>query len=312
MAVENTLNAGEVIHGSVPVEKLNDIDTKLAIIYGVVSEAAGSVAVSEAVTTYEVPKIDTATSERLEALPADYREQVLSRYAEKYRAAENYIRAGKLGKAFRLPEMNAFVDKITALAPAFEYIGKIGQPSVEFFPKVASENGWDSLLSGHALVYKNQETTGIWRAFNAKPVNQTKSKRDIDTDFWGVVVIDTKEQPGISGISANGKRGKDVERHLKTLKQLPDAKGISARGLIVKRASASEAAIRGVQLSRLERGEAPLDPGTLVIVKENVEVGEEWKSVFVGFDPDSRKVISYCGSQDCSDAKIVVRASSER
>ncbi|MEK7059577.1 MAG: hypothetical protein AAB971_02370 [Patescibacteria group bacterium] len=266
-----------------------------------------------------VPKIDTETTERLEALPADYRELVVTRYAERYTAVDGYIREGKLSEAYRLPELGSLMGRIVAIAPAHEAIeASGGQPEFDFVPQGLSLEQWSGLLKGHRLP-DGEISNGAYRYHSIDKVTDPTKPRQ-DTNRWDVAVMDVSPEPAVRGISADGsKAAKDynLKKSLKALEEASQAIGMPVRintncdlspnELLIKQISPSEDMKFAIQLGRLERREQPIDSNNIwTIGKENVKVGRELNSVFSYFNSSSGRVVSARGFARDSD---VVRLS---
>ncbi len=140
------------------------------------------------------PEINAETTERLETLSPDYRERVVTRYNEKYTAVDGYIRDGKLPEAYRLPELGTFVDRIAAVAPAFEAINKDGQAEFDFVPQGLTIEQWSGLLAGHKLP-NGDTTTGAYRYHNISKVTDPTNPRSTDASVWDVAVMDVAKNP---------------------------------------------------------------------------------------------------------------------
>jgi len=283
-----------------------------------VVDESGTVATANLVTgPVTVPEIDTETAERLETLSPDFRERVTTRYSERYTAVDGYIRAGKLPEAYRLPELGALVDRVVAVAPAYEAINKDGQAEFDFVPQGLTSEQWNDLFKGHQL-----PNGGLYRYLDGYEVKDPINP-NTDASIWDAAVMDVSDDPKVRGISADGSkavRGRDLKKSMKTLDSarsaigLPELDGsesdLSADELVIKQVSPSEGMMFAMQLGRLERGEQPVDSnGIWTIGKENVKVDGRLRSVFSSFAPRSREVRSYDGRRDYASVGIVVRLS---
>jgi hypothetical protein len=289
-----------------------------------VAGESGSIATANLVTgPVTVPEIDAETAERLETLSPDFRERVTTRYTERYTAVDGYIRAGKLPETYRLPELGTLVDRVIAVAPAYEAIkSEARQAEIEFVSQGLTINQWNDLLAGHKLP-DGDTTNGVYRYHDVSKVTDPTNPKDADTSLWDVAVMDVSPEPKVRGISADGSkaaRGYDLKKALKSLRQAHSAFGLpeldaslsdlSADEVLIKQLSPSEDMTFAIQLGRLERGEQPIDSnGTWTIGKENVKVFGWLYSVFSLFYPRDRLVRSDSGYRDYAYGNVVVRLS---
>jgi hypothetical protein len=286
-----------------------------------VGEAATGLAMHEAEAPEEV---DPETEKRLEALNPDFAEVVKTRYAEKYAAVDGYISDGKLPEAYRLPSLGELMDRVEAVAPAYEAINSVadGQVGFDFAPQDLTDEQKTALATGHTLP-NGQTTTGAYN-YNADREITDPTNPSADESLWDTAVMDVSETPAIRGISADGSKtisGVKREPILLALADIRDGgiglaklrgskKGLSAEELLICQLSPSEDTKFGIQLGRLERGEQPLDSnGIWTIGKENVKVGDAVRSVFSYFDAYDRELCSDGGDRGYAYGGRVVRLS---
>lgn len=265
-----------------------------------VGEAAMGFAINaseatEAAPAIEVPKPDEETAERLEQLPADYREHVLSSYAQRYVAVAGYIDSGKLPEAYRLPELGTLMERVEALASSFEHqTGQGWEPAVEFVPQGLSREQWSGLLHGHKLP-DGRKMQGAYTTFSGEGETVDPTSAEAVDSFWDVAVISTTDRPVFTNVSKDGTHGSYAKKVVKALSAMPSVTDISSPEAVIATASPREEVYNAMQLSRLERGEQPVDARTWTISKENIEVDWVIRSVFRRFDPYKRRVRSGWG-----------------
>lgn len=308
--------AGEIVAPIAVADQVETSDANVAI-------ESGQVATANVVTApIVVPEVDPETHERLNSLPEDYRERVLVRYNDRYIATDGYIRAGKLPEAYRLPELGDLVDRVIAIAPAYETINNQGgQAELDFVPRGLTIEQWDDLLSGHKLP-GGETSRGAYRYHNVNKVTDPTNP-NADASLWDAAVMDVSPNPKVRGIAADGSKaasGYNLKKSLKTLREAHSAIGLpeldastsnlSAAELLIKQLSPSEETKFAIQLGRLERGEQPVDPnGIWTIGKENVKVGDALGSVFSSFFSSNRRAYSNYDDRDFAYGSRVVRVS---
>ncbi len=261
----------------------------------------------EVETSVAVPEVDAETTERLEGLPADYREQVVTRYEQKRQAVARQIKDGTLPENYQLPELSTFVERVVALAPTHEVMPKKDwQPEVVFVPKGLSLEQWDVLLTGHELG-NDSKSAGAYRTWTGHEVVDQAS--EADGNLWGVAVISATDRPVLTNVSKDGKNGSNAKQAVKALSELPSVTDTSSAEAVVKQASPTEERYFALQLARMERGEKPVDAETWTLGKEDIKVGGALRSLYFGFNPDSRQVGSYWRGRDGSSVGGGVRPS---
>jgi hypothetical protein len=280
-----------------------------------------------AVETVAVPTIDEVTTARLEKLSPAFREVVTTRYAEKYVAVDGYIKRGILSEDYRLPVLGELMDRVEAVALAYDAIHQAtgGNAGFDFAPQHLSDEQKSQLSAGHTLP-NGQTTTGAYN-YNAGREVTDPTNSPTDESRWDTAVMDVSETPETKGISADGSKAIDSVDLQQTLRKFAAFRnkiglpklgkirrglGISAAERLVCQVSPDEDTKFGIQLGRLERGEQeqPLDAnGIWTIGKENVKVGGALRSVFSSFYAGNRRLNSSSGDRGVAYDDDVVRLS---
>lgn len=244
------------------------------------------------------PELDPATAERLAQLPEALRTLTVVRYEQRARFTDTYLKAGNLPEGYELPELAEFIDRIEPLVPMFEHMTATGRiPSVEFVPLGLSDSHWNSMFSRYPAT-----SNGTYRTFEeGKLIDPTGRKAMKEGIKWDVAVVDASERPTVTGVSKDGKNGSNREYALATLRALPNVDASAKDEAVIAQATVTEAEYRALQLSRVERGETPVDPQTWTLVRENANVGREVRAVWTFFYPNDRQVGSDWGDVDFHD-----------
>lgn len=284
--------------GQIPtVEEITDVLENHELMTAVrnrVGEAATRLAMNTGEATdgvaavVELLGIDTETIERLERLPADYRDCVVGSYGQRYARVESYIHTDKLPKAYRLPELSTFMDQIEALAPTFEHQKQEDwQPVVEFVPRGLSRDQWDNLFKGHDLP-NGAKTKGGHTTFSHDTIDDTNP--EVDTIFWDVGVISATDCPVFTCVGKDGRHGSNAKKVVEALSKMPSVTDTSSSEAVITQASPDEELYNAMQLSRMERKQQPVDSRFWTISKENVPIDGEVMSVFRRFSPNVLQV----------------------
>lgn len=256
--------------------------------------AIGATSLAETVEPSPEPtpapiELDPATAERLglALLPETLRELTLARYEQRARFTDKYLKAGNLPEGYELPSLAEFIDRIESLVPTFEHMKAKGMsPSVEFVPPHLSDSCWNGMFSHHSAT-----SNGTYRTFEARNLTDPTGRSALTEGVkWDVAVVDASESPTVTGISKDGKNGSNRKSALETLRALPTVDASANNESVIAQATVTEAAYRALQLSRVERGETPVDPQTWTLVRENAVVDHVVRAVWARFDPAFRQV----------------------
>jgi len=244
-------------------------------------------------------ELDDATLERLAQLPESMRELTLARYEQRVRFTDKYLKAGYLPEGYELPSLAEFIDRIESLVPMFEHMTAKGMtPSVEFVPLHLSDDSWNGMFGNYPAT-----SNGTYRTFEKRnlidPTDRSAMTKGIK---WDVAVVDASERPTVTGISKDGKNGSNRKSALETLRALPTVDASANNESVIAQSSVTEAQYRALQLSRVERGERPVDPQTWTLVRENARVVRAVRAVWAYFNPVDRRVgSSWYGVDDHDD-----------
>lgn len=233
--------------------------------------------------------VDDATAERLAQLPEALRELTLARYEQRARFTAKYLEAGILPEGYEIPALAEFVDSIESLVPTFEHMTAKGMsPSVEFVPLGLSDSHWNSMFSRYPAT-----SNGTYRTFEERNLHDPTGRGAMKEGIkWDVAVVDASERPTVTGISKDGKNGSNREYALATLRALPTVNASAKDEAVIAQATVTDAEYKALQLSRVERGETPVDPQTWSLVRENATVGRLVRAVWAYFNPRGRQVRS--------------------
>lgn len=255
--------------------------------------AIGATSLTETVISPEPTltplELDPATAERLSKLPESLRELTLARYEQRARFTDRYIKAGNLPEGYELPALAEFIDRIEALVPIFDHLTTTGKtPSVEFVPLCLSDSCWDGMFRHH-----DATSNGTYRTFEkSNLIDTTVRGGSLQGTIWDVAVVDASDRPTVTGISKDGKNGSNRENALKTLRALPTVNASAKGESVIAQATVTEAQYRALQLSRVERGDTPVDAKTWTLVRENATVDRSVRAVWTYFGPYARRVES--------------------
>jgi hypothetical protein len=315
MDARSALEAMEAIRATVPAHELANLDAEYVARRNVVAPEAGITAVGSSVETIEPTptplELDPATAERLAQLPEALHELTLARYEQRARFTDKYLKAGNLPEGYELPSLTEFVDRIESLVPTFEHMSAKGMtPSVEFIPLGLDDSYWSSMFSQHEAT-----SNGTYRTFEARnltdPTDRSAMKKGIK---WDVAVVDASERPTVTGISKDGKNGSNRKYALETLRALPTVDASANNESVIAQGTVTEAEYRALQLSRVERGERPVDAQTWTLVRENANVDRSVRAVWADFNPYNRQVRSrwsFVGNRYDSDGPRVGASGTE-
>lgn len=291
MDARSALEAMEAIRDTVPAGERANLDAEYANRRNVVAPEAGATAVGSSVEAVEPAptplELDSATAERLAQLPEALRTLTVARYEQCARFTDTYLKAGNLPEGYELPSLAEFIDRLQSLVPMFEHMSAKGMsPSVEFVPLGLNDSHWYGMFSQH-------ETTrnGTYRTFEARNLTDPTGRSALTKGIkWDVAVVDASERPTVTGISKDGNNGNNREYALATLRALPTVDASAKDEAVIAQATVTEAACRALQLSRVERGETPIDSQTWTLVRENANVDRDVRAVWSRFDPRDRQV----------------------
>jgi hypothetical protein len=182
------------------------------------------------------------------------------------------------------------------------------QPDVVFVPRGLSLEQWNALLTGHRLA-DHSWTEGVhrtWAGFEA--VQPTVS---LDASPWGISVVSAAQRPVLASVSKDGEYGFNAANAVRALVELPSVSDASSPAAIVRGASPTGERYLALQLSRLERGEMPVDLETWTIGHEDLEIGGKFGSLYFYFRPKEHRFKSIWRNRDAFDNNDGVRPSAE-
>ena len=169
----------------------------------------------------------------------------------------------------------------------FEHMTDTGRtPSVEFVPLGLSDSHWNGMFSRYPAT-----GNGTYRTFEERNlIDPTGRKAMKETLKWDVAVVDASVRPTVTGVSKDGKNGSNREYALATLRALPTVDASAKDEAVIAQATVTDSEYKALQLSRVERGETPVDPQTWTLVRENAKVDRGVRAVWADFNPFSRQV----------------------
>ena len=105
--------------------------------------------------------------------------------------------------------------------------------------------------------------------------------------------------------------GFNAANAVRALVELPSVSDASSPAAIVRGANPTEERYLALQLSRLERGEMPVDLETWTIGHEDLEIGGKFGSLYFYFHPKEHRFKSIWRNRDAFDNNDGVRPSAE-
>jgi len=248
-----------------------------------------------------LPEVDAETAKRLEVLPADYRERVVTRHAEARETIARLIKDGMLPETYQLPELSTFAERIIALAPTYEAFAVRGwQPEVVFVPEGLSFEQWHGLLSGYKLKsgYHNK-SKGAQRSWGdyANSLTDPTAKETADNGVWGIAIVSATDDPVLLRVSPDGTYGPNAKEAVKALAELPTVSNASNPEAVIKQFSPSQDVYFGLQLARFERSEQPVDAESWTIGKENIMVDGAVQSLRFSYGQYVYQICSHLADQ---------------
>jgi hypothetical protein len=249
-------------------------------------------------------ELDDYTVERLVKLPESLRELTFARYTQRARFTDTYLKEGILPEGYELPKLAEFIDRIGSLVPTFEHMTAKGMtPSIEFVLLGLNDSRWNEMFCQY-------ETTrnGTFRSFEERNLHDSTVYSALLQDtLWDVVVVDASERPTVIGISKDGKNGSNRRSALETLRALPTVDASAYNESVIAQAAVTEAAYRTLQLSRVERGETPVDAQTWTLVRENAIVADVLRVILTFFDRNDCQVKSTWYKRDINNDNVGLR-----
>lgn len=271
--------------------------------------------------------VDAETGSRLEALGSEYCTDISAHYEETAAAFAGYITSGKLPGEYRLPGLNYFIERLSALAPTRNTYQRNGwQPKTTFVPQNLSFDQWDDILTGHELP-DGHLSEGAWRNWDDNQDSLEKLD-DAGTKHWEVAIISSVPRLTLRSISPDGAHGPNAKSVIRALSTLIPASDTLPPSVVMQRASPSLATYFSLQHRLLlnrqvlvdtsnrqvprEDEKEPMDTFVRTILSERVTIeralplGE--KAVVACWDPTLRKFVAlYCRLEDATSGKIGVR-----
>ncbi|MBI4101146.1 hypothetical protein HY441_01565 [Candidatus Microgenomates bacterium] len=256
-----------------------------------------------------VEPVEIEIPEALNGLNASYLADVVSRYADIRRATELKVATGDLPETVERPDLAKLAERVVALAPTFEAMDQKGyEPVVVFVPKGLTFEQWHGVMYNYELP-DGSKSEGVWRSWDDYADTMTDpTGSETSDEAWDVAVVNGTERPAFVNVSPDGKNGSNAKATIKELAELPSVAGKTTAEL-VKQLSPAQDTYFALQLARFIRGEAPVDPQTRTIGKENVKVDRTLLSLSFDFHPDSRQVRSVWYYLDSSTGGGGVRPS---
>lgn len=309
-----TVEGVELTYGAIaPLEKIrNDAQTNFRLLTEMATPVMSLPKSPFALNSFDasaivVPKSVAAITEPSATLPADYRECLVTRYVQKGEAVVRQIKDGTLPENYALPELHDLLERAISLASTYEIMVKNGwQPDVVFVPRGLSLGQWNALLTGHRLA-DHSWTEGVhrtWAGFEAVPPIIS-----LDANPWGIAVVSAATRPILASVSKDGEHGFNAANAVRALVELPSVGDASSPAAIVRGASPTEERYFALQLSRLERGEMPVDLETWTIGHEDLEIGGELGSLYFYFRPKEHRFKSIWRNREAFDNNDGVRPS---
>ena len=261
----------------------------------------------EAATILATQSVARAT-ERPEVLPIDFRERLVTRYVQKREAVARQLADGALPENYQFPELSDLLERAVSLAATYEVMVESGwEPDVVFVPRGLDLEQWNALLTGHRLVDQSW-SEGLHRTWAGFEIAHPASS-EVEVSPWSIAVISGAERPVLTSVSKDGKHGFNAKKAVKELSELPSVTDTSSAEAVILQASPTEERYLALQLAHLERGERPVDSKTWTIGRENLEIGEEWGSLYFYFHPKECQFKSIWRRIDVCDNSDGIRPS---